>query len=891
MHWLSGISITWSTGLPARSGNGTPKHGLVKSFIYGGGSELLEARMKITILGQLGAHQKGVVRSHVARAVCLVALFLQFSSPSAYATDVLDRRIHLDIAAHTKLEDALIEWGMAAGMTVMINTRTVDNLLTQRLEASISARKALNMLLKDTGLAYTVEGSRIRVVPIIEFIKSGRTEARPTAAANDDVDPAMTTGVAGEMTGADVGDQKRARIQGDMQEVVVTAQKREEHLQDVPISMSVLGGKELDQSSFTGVTDALSTVPGVAILVDEFGGGTQLSIRGVSNSTQLAGGASTVAYYIDGVPFGLVRNSFVPDPNVYDLKQIEVLRGPQGTLYGANALNGVVRVLTNDPDPYDFDLKVHGADSQTARGGNNYSGDIAVNVPLIDGKLAARAVIGYEDDSGWINTPVQTHINDAELQNERLKINAQLTDSLSIGLSAWHSRNVYGAGPYSLQDGTVNAVNRQPISTEFNAYGVKINNDFRLVSVSSMTSYIDYANTSVVDLTPYGVDQTFGTYLKSRIFAEELNLLSRLTGPWHWSLGAFYRDAKDGFSQSIVSYPPPPPLMILPLDGWDDTSKSTAVYGEVGERFFGDQLEASVGLRYYHDDEGTQAVVPPLGATVSLSQFSATSSATTPRAVLTWKPRSDRTIYASYSQGFRSGAVQEEQVTAYAPSFGPVKPDKLTNYEVGVKGTLFDRLVSYDAAAYYIKWTDIQQVVVVPVLGGIISVNPLVNGQSASGPGAEFAVTTHPIDGLDIELNASWNRLTMDSAVESGGVVLFNQDDRLNFSPEFTAGASLQYSFPVMEGFTGHLMTSGNYVSQSVYRQLAGTTVLIPESEPMIIARASVGIESSSHWRAAVYADNLTNNRRSPVPDPTFTLGSLETRPRTVGLQFDYHWR
>ena len=129
-----------------------------------------------------------------------------------------------------------------------------------------------------------------------------------------------------------------------LDEIVVTAQKREQRIQDVPISLSVMGGAELDKSSIQSVSDALSLVPGVAVNVTGQGGETRLTIRGVTAAGSLFAGPSPIGYYLDSVPFGLVRSAVQPDANSYDLNRIEVLRGPQGTLYGASALNGVVRV-------------------------------------------------------------------------------------------------------------------------------------------------------------------------------------------------------------------------------------------------------------------------------------------------------------------------------------------------------------------------------------------------------------------------------------------------------------------------------------------------------------------------------------------------------------------
>ncbi len=162
---------------------------------------------------------------------------------------------------------------------------------------------------------------------------------------------------------------------------MVTAQKRTERLQDVPISITVLNGGDLDRSTVDGVMDALRGVPGVAPSVNVFGGSSNVSIRGVSAAGPQYFGSSPVGYYVDSVPFGLVKSAISPDSSAYDLERVEVLRGPQGTLYGASAQAGVVRVLTNDPVMNEFDFKERASVSDTEYGGVNYRTDTAVNLP------------------------------------------------------------------------------------------------------------------------------------------------------------------------------------------------------------------------------------------------------------------------------------------------------------------------------------------------------------------------------------------------------------------------------------------------------------------------------------------------------------------------------
>jgi iron complex outermembrane recepter protein len=673
----------------------------------------------------------------------------------------------------------------------------------------------------------------------------------------------------------------------ELAEVVVTAQKREQRAQDVPISLSVLGGADLDKSSIQSVTDALGLIPGVAVNLTGQGGGTTLTVRGVTSSGPLFAGPSPIGYYLDAVPFGLVRSAVEPDPNIYDLNRIEVLRGPQGTLYGASALNGVVRVLTNDADVNNFDLKGRAGVSTTESGGGNWRGDMAVNIPIVDGKLGARLVVGSQHDSGWINAPVGYNINDTDSKNFRFKMTALPSDDLSIKLSAMHQQVDQGAPPTGTDDYSA-TTQEQNIKTRFNSYDVKVDYQAPLFTVSSATSYFDYLNDGSLDLAPGVPIPPLTTRLTSRVFTEELNFNSRLQGPWRWSVGAFYRDARDNTYQTLGD------LIPAPVDE-DDTSKSYAVFGEVGRRFLDNQLELAVGARYFHDDVGLEQNIlfgQPPGT--PLIRTKTGFNATTPRVVLTWFQSHDYTMYTSYSEGFRSGFPQSELVQVVDTSFAPVKPDKLHNYEVGGKGTALDGRLIFDAAVYYMKWNDIQQTLGIPVPGSTAYIVANVNGQSASGMGVDFAVTARPVQGLSLGLSFSWNGLAQDSAVYSGGALLFPSGSRIDSSPEYTAGATAQYRFPISSsGWTGELEALGRYTSvQTSTHTSAGADVppVVVNSDAITTARVAFSVMAPTHWRVMAYCDNVGNNRGVPLAFPT-PYTSISSRPRTVGLQLDYSYR
>ena len=648
-----------------------------------------------------------------------------------------------------------------------------------------------------------------------------------------------------------------------------------------------MGGADLDKSSIQSVSDALGMVPGVAVNVTGQGGETQLTIRGVTASGPLFSGPSPIGYYLDSVPFGLVRSAVQPDANSYDLDRIEVLRGPQGTLYGASALNGVVRVLTNDADLNEFDFKARGNVSSTDSGGGNWREDAAVNMPIIDGKLAVRLVVGDEHDSGWINSAIKNNANDGDIKNVRFKVNAQPIEDLSIKLGATHEEADFGAPPEGTNDYTASTKN-QPIASRFSAYDMKVDYQVPWFTVSSATSYFTFLNDGSLDVAPGVAEPPLTTGQTSRVFSEEINLTSKLDGPWRWSAGAFYRNARDSTYQTLGDLIPAPVSEA-------DTSRSGAIFGEIGRRFLDNQFELAVGARYFHDDVGLQQLIlfgePP--GTPLLSTNS-TFHALTPRVVLSWFPSHDYTMYASYSQGFRSGFPQSELVQLVSPDFAPVKPDKLTNYEIGTKGTLFDNRVSFDAAVYYMKWKDIQETLGIPVAGSTAYIVASVNGQSASGMGVDLAATVRPIQGLQFGVNFSWNGLSEDSAVLSSGQLLFPSGSRIDNSPAFTMGANAQYDFPFgSTGWAGQLAATARYTSLQTTTSVSsgsGLPPMVVESNTITTGRTSFALVAPSHWRVMLYCDNVANNRGVPLASQT-PYSSISQRPRTMGVQVDYHYK
>lgn len=747
------------------------------------------------------------------------------------------------------------------------------------LRGRFTADAAITQLLETTGFSFVRSDERTIVIAAPKTIG-----ARKQTAANIVVD---STRAASE---------DRMRVTPDSaghslsptEEIIVTAQKYPERLQDVPIAMSVASGEELDASTARGVTEELNMIAGVsALTLAASGGNTVLSMRGVSATGANFTGSSPIAYYLDFVPFALIKSAYVPDVNPYDLERIEMLRGPQGTLYGASAQNGVVRVLTHAADPSAFEFKARSSVSATEHGGNSSRVDSTINVPIVPESLAVRLVGGYQRSGGWIDRPRQADANEGDIRNVRLRVDAKPTEALSLGLLSWNSWTNYDASPASANGRTHPSLIDDPIDVDFHITGFKAELKFDDISLSSATGHLDYSSRSNADYALLGLPDTLlTTRLKSDSFYQELMAQSSDAGGWRWSIGAMYRDAKDRLYQFRRQYAQPTDYL--------DSSRSMAVFGELTRRLLDGRFEITGGLRYFEDDVSSREISRGTIVTVSRDELvysEARFHKLSPRAVFTWHVDANSlAYYASYAEGFRSGFPQNGSVIATAPQFGPLESDNLKNYELGIKRWALDGRLSLQAAAFYIEWDDIQQQLSVNVgtQTDPVNVSTMVNGASASGPGVELALDTEPIDGLTLGLNASWNDLTLNEAVLSRGLVLFDDGDRLNTSPEYVIGASAEYGVPLKDNFRLRLWLSANYTSALALHALSGGERRVATGNTILTSRSGIAIDAGDHWSAVLFVDNLTNEMGTPIRNANLPAAfDTSLRPRTVGIQVE----
>lgn len=661
-----------------------------------------------------------------------------------------------------------------------------------------------------------------------------------------------------------------------LEEVVVTAQRRVERLQDVPISISVLGGEQLDASTSKGVLDELIKVPALATVTQQ-DGRALLVIRGAAPQV----GTSPVGFYYDMVPVSFLNIALVPDTNVYDLQRVEVLKGPQGTGYGLGSSTGVVRALTNDPDASKVEAKGRVSVSSTEGGRTNYLTDAAFNAPIIDGRLAIRGVVGAENWSGWIDRPNKQDNNDGSATNIRLKIGGELVDGLNAVAALWHSKRRFGHDAAD-DNGKRNVLYDEWEVSSMDLYNFVLRKDFGAFSFVSSTSYLDLYQTNFKQsiFSPPGL-QYSSTWHYS--FAEEIALTSNNAGPWKWTVGAFYRSLDERLAST-------PPALIATAHtvayNFDQhmEADSYAAFGELSYSM--SQFEILGGLRYSNEERTERSGLPGVN-------YSGEGSFTkvTPRLVLSWKPNQDVMTYLSYAEGFRSGVLQSQ--AAFTQGFTqPAKSDLLRNYELGNKATVFGGMLSWEAAVYYMDWQDVQQALTIPFAGSFV--NAIVNAGSASGFGGEVSMTLRPTERFQIGGSYSQNKLEVDADVLSRGVVLYRKGDRLSKSPKSTYAAFADYTAPVGADLEFRVGANVSSFSSQFLRFLLATVTDIP-SKQITMAGLNVGVGAQDgSWRTSLYVDNLTNendalsnNYAAATPPVGNVDDGLRARPRTVGVQFE----
>jgi iron complex outermembrane receptor protein len=720
-----------------------------------------------------------------------------------------------------------------------------------------------------------------------------------------------------------------ALAKSPLEDIVVTARKTAERLSDVPMSISVLTGDDLEKTGSLNLQDLGQEVPGLNV-VSSGPGQNQLTLRGLA-------GNNTVGLYVDDTPVSILNSQVAPDnwfmdPSLVDLQRVEVLKGPQGTLYGSSSLGGTVRYITNQPDLSQTHVMAKATGSYTDGGGPNEEFDALLNQPLIPGYLAIRAMAYQRDYDGYVDRyptapnnyfaalsgPVDKNVNTEHTYGGRIALEAKPIEDFSATLSATYQTMDLGAPftfdkpPGSLDSPVQSRLVGEPSTDSSALDALTLKADLLSVHLTSSTSYFDRTLQASEDdskamtfIFPLPGNPVYPSQVTSRAvnhnFVEETRA-SWNGGPVHALVGVYYAHAvADG---NIIWPQVPQYVPVLGDDiifyGYNDfVDLQRAVFGEITFDV-AQGLQVTVGARHFkqsqtlHNDQG--GVLG--GGPISPTNESIQAQGTTPKYDFSYHLAPDLMVYATAAEGYREGSpgfpVPAECINQYRELGYPnaavgsptsYRPDTIWSYELGAKGAWLDNSLGIDAAVYSIQWKDIQQTI-------ILACGYTFTGNfgSATSKGVELEMHYNPVGALQLRLSVAANEAKLTSTV-AGAQGQAGQT--IEYAPKWMGSLSAEYRREIAANASAYVRGSINttthqntgYATDSPFFNLPGYS----------IANLRVGVKHG-RWQSSLFAENLLDKHAetdlynaygSNVPN-TQPLGL--NRPRTVGLdvRFDY---
>jgi iron complex outermembrane receptor protein len=821
------------------------------------------------------------------------------------------------------LAKAVIQFSDQSGIQVVTSGQDVSKLTTEGVKGRLKIGEALKTLLNGTHLGYSVVGSS--TVALVSLASSANANA--VTSGSESSIPATS-----EKTG--------------LTEIIVTAQKREERQQDVPISMTVLNPQALVENGQNRLVDYFALVPGLSLSNDAYFGGTQyLSIRGLSTGYNQN---PTVATVVDDVPVvgSLQTNNGMtnsPDLDPSDLSRIEVLKGPQGTLYGANSIGGVIKYVTVDPSTSAFSGRIEGGGVDILDGGLGYSIRGAANIPVSD-TFAVRVSAFHRDDPGYIDnlTTGEHNINSADVSGGHFAALWRPSDNFSVKVSALIQQdsgnasiiNSNSAGQFT--QGDLNVTGLPGTLKYYNAdqiYSANVNWKLGNVDIASVTGYVVNRGQNWADDTAYFGGTAYDCAHEQfpgkcqlpagaasgilgapseidvtvRKISQELRISSSV-GTWlDWRIGGFYTHEDSPNANIYTIYSSDPTTGAISADLYTATG-ATLTYSEFAALadftvHIADRFEVEAGGRESWDSQRFQTTITGAGT------YAFTGSILPSIGPLTKADDSDFTYrvapkftispnlmaYASVATGFRVGGPNSAAYIGNAVAAGvptSFQPDQTTNYELGIKGKSFEGKLTFGAAAYYVDWKNIQITVTRYLAGQPFTYT--INGGRAKSEGAEFFVETHPIVGLTIGVTGSYDDAALTQDLPAGSQAYGLKGNQLPYSARFSGGLTVNQDIPLWSGWVGFVGGSVNYVDKRPYEFTAPPApgaAAPPRLE--FPAYAQSNLRTGAHnrsWLVNLYLNNVANKRGIVGIGGNGSAGSTDgyytsvIQPRTLGV-------
>lgn len=816
----------------------------------------------------------------------LAAQLSGWAAAPCYA-DSVAAGMRFQIAAGDALE-SLNEFGVQSGMQMLFVKKVVQGHPTAALEGRFQTREeALEKLLQGTGLTYEVVNDRTVAVREIK-------DEKPAAATERRHQEIRIAQADTEASSAQQSVIEDGRTQVGLEEIVVTAQKRAERLIDTPQSVSVVSSETLARLGATQLRDVVNTIPGLS-LTTAGTGYSQISMRGVT----VGGNVSpTVGIYVDEVPYGsgtpfALGPNLALDMGLFDIDRIEVLRGPQGTLYGASTMGGLLKYVTKSPITDGFGVDVRTGLATTHDGGESYYGAATVNAPIATDKAALRASGFYSRDGGYIDNVAsgRKDVNRSDVYGARADLLLLPTEGLNVritGVLQNISRDGEATANYDPAGepitGSLDQLRRFPETFEqhFRLISGTVSYDLGPATLTSISSYQKTHSEVVFDFTSLYVDMfalcpcsAMGLPydVSTERFTQEVRLASDGNQAVEWLFGGYYTREDSSlyvaFAPLDLTGHPAPNVFYTSLDPTD--YEEYAAFGDVTWHAT-DKFDVTAGARYARNRlsyESTRSgsfgvSVPHVGSTDNILTY-----------LLNARYHfSDRGMgYLRYATGYRPGGPN---FALTDPTTGqPVGPstfaaDRLKSYEAGYKMESASRRFGIDVAAYFIDWSDIQTFVVRGLFAGIVN---------APG-GAE-------ISGTELTLTARTGGLRTAAAfayqhaelAEAEADLFALKGERLPNVPRISGSLTADYALPWSNSLQTSVGATVRYVGDR--KTGFGTAYTLPDYTTLDL-RTSFMLGSVG---AQVYAHNLFDKRAQLSLDTSRGAFSI-MQPRTIGISF-----
>lgn len=674
---------------------------------------------------------------------------------------------------------------------------------------------------------------------------------------------------------------------GQLQQIVVTAQKRSELAQNVPISIVAIGSDELLKRMVTSVDDLGLVVPGLVVQDD----GTQrrITLRGVGNLSAQDYG-SLVGVYLDD---GDVTSTGSAQLNLgtFDLQRVEVLRGPQGTLYGDGSMGGTVRFITNSPVLNAFQMQADVAAMWTVDGSPSQNVQSVINLPLVADTLGLRISGQSNHDGGWMDQPAAslTDINSANTSDGRAELLWRPTGQLSVQLTEELHR--YTGVPDLGEDANGNYTFpldiplHNQITENFDLDNLSIKYDLGPATLTSATTYFHQSNYSTNSATDFyfdGPPQTTPPEVSydawqrqiENSFNDELRLNSNSSGPWQYTVGLFYRKFYYTNFDDDGYFGVPTPGMILPPVGasgfshaFGPVSKSWSVYGDTSYKF-ANRLTLGVGARFYHDDE--QLVRTHRAAQEGSFQSS------DPRFYAVFRINDEANIYGSAAKGFRSGGFNN------ALGYPPFQPEYVWTYELGTKLSLLGHRLNIDTDVFYSNY---KNYVITGLNPSAIQEDIFQNAGNAVIKGVEAQVQWRVADEWTFGLNGDYLDSYFTTINLLPGSSAYNVGDNLDFTPKYQGVASAERDFKFL-GKNTFVRLDYQLQGRSTFRNRSIGAWYFSESDVIHNLNANFGVDVNDNLRVGLFGQNLLNDRGFTTPI-VIEQSADRQRPLTYGVNID----